>query len=249
MQSFAGNNNIKLLQAFNHRASKQTKLFSKQFNCSVLTNYANLNTTANLYIIAVKDDAIAEVAKNLRPLKLTGCVVHTSGSVNLNVLKNTSTNIGVYYPLQTFYTNAIINWQITPILVEASTPSVLLKLTTIAKLVSKKVKQINSAQRMQIHLAAVFACNFTNALYVSAFELIEKNVSKKDVDLLLPLIEASFNKLKTTHPVNAQTGPAMRNDTVVLKKHLQILKTDKQLSSVYKNLSNLIVQQQTNRIK
>lgn len=242
--SFKLNNNLKLVQAFNHRNTKEAKRYSLNFNCDLVTAYHAINPNADLYIIAIKDDAIAEVVKNLIPLKLKGIVVHTSGSIDMQLLKSVSNSIGVYYPLQTFYPEASIDWQKTPILLEANSKTTLGKLKKIASSVSDKVKDVNSKNRLQIHLAAVFACNFTNAMYVSAYEIIEKNLNKKDTELLHPIMLHSFQKLQKVHPKKAQTGPAMRNDTYVMKKHLTLLKSDKQLTQVYKTLSDLIVTQQ-----
>lgn len=242
--SFKLHADLKLLQVFNHRNTKEAKRYSKDFNCDLVTIYNTINPKADLYIIAVKDDAIAEVAKNLIPLKLKGIVVHTSGSVDMQILKSVSPSIGVYYPLQTFYPGALIDWKATPVLLEANSKTTFAKLKKIAGSISKKVKEVNSKNRLRIHLAAVFACNFTNAMYVSAYEIIEKNLSKKDTELLSPIMWQSFQKLQKVHPKKAQTGPAMRNDLNVMKKHLTLLKPDKQLTQVYKTLSDLIVTQQ-----
>lgn len=243
-QSFQSIDHVNLIQVFNHRNSKEAKQFSKQFHCDLVTDYMAINKNANIYIIAVKDDAIAEVVKNVMPLKLKGILVHTSGSVDVSVLKSASQNIGVYYPLQTFYKGVNMNWQTTPILIEGSVKAVEIKLKQLANSVSKKVKVVDSKTRLQIHLAAVFACNFTNAMYVSAYEIIENNLSKKDTELLLPIMQQSFQKLQKVHPVKAQTGPVMRNDKLVMKKHLNLIKNNKQLTQVYKTMSDLISTQQ-----
>jgi predicted short-subunit dehydrogenase-like oxidoreductase (DUF2520 family) len=242
--SFQSIDHVNLIQVFNHRNSRESKQFSKQFHCDLVSNYSSINTQADIYIIAVKDDAIAEVVKNIMPLKLRGIVVHTSGSVDMFVLINASQNIGVYYPLQTFFKGANIDWQTTPVLIEGNSKSIETKLKKIANLVSKKVKVVDSKTRLQIHLAAVFACNFTNAMYVSAYEIIENSLSEKDTDLLLPIMQHSFQKLQKVHPVKAQTGPAMRDDKLVMKKHLDLIKNNKQLTQVYKTLSDLISTQQ-----
>lgn len=234
----------KLIQVFNHRNSKEAKQFSNTFKCDLSVDYKSINRDADIYIIAVKDDVIVEVAKNLAALKLKGLVCHTSGSVEMSVLKSVSDDVGVYYPLQTFYKNATIDWLVTPILIEGNKPKSKLLLKNLAGSVSQKVKIIDSKNRLQIHLAAVFACNFTNAMYVSAFDLIENSVGKKDLELLLPIMQQSFQKLSTIHPRKAQTGPAMRNDKIVMNKHLQLLKGDKQLSHLYAVLSDLIMRQQ-----
>ena len=242
--SFKANNDLKLLQVFNHRNTKEAKRYAQKFNCDLVTTYNTINANADLYIIAVKDDAIAEVVKKLIPLKLKGIVAHTSGSVDMQLLKSVSPSIGVYYALQTFYPEALIDWQTTPILLEANSKTIFAKLKKIASSVSDKVKDVNSKNRLQIHLAAVFACNFTNAMYVSAYEIIEKNLGKKDTDLLNSIMLQSFQKLQKVHPKKAQTGPAMRDDTVVIKKHLALLQYDKQLTQVYKIVSDLIAAQQ-----
>jgi predicted short-subunit dehydrogenase-like oxidoreductase (DUF2520 family) len=242
--SFKVNQHIQLLQVFNHRNTKGAKRYAQNFNCNLVTSYNAINTNADLYIIAVKDDAIAEVVKNLATLKLKGIVVHTSGSIDMNVLKRASESIGVYYPLQTFFKEAIIDWKNTPLLIEANSKQTLTNLKKIASSISKKVKVVTSENRLQIHLAAVFACNFTNAMYVTAYEIIENNLSKKDSELLQPIMSQSFDKLKDNHPIKSQTGPVMRNDTKVIKKHLALIKGDRQLTKVYKTLSDLIVSQQ-----
>jgi predicted short-subunit dehydrogenase-like oxidoreductase (DUF2520 family) len=243
-QSFQSINLVNLIQVLNHRNSRESKQFSKQFHCNLVTDYSAINKNADIYIIAVKDDAIAEVVKNLLPLMLTGIVVHTSGSVDVSILKSVSQKVGVYYPLQTFYKGANIDWETTPILIEGNSKPVEVKLKQLATSVSKKVKVVDSKVRLQIHLAAVFACNFTNAMYVSAFEIIENNLSKKDTELLMPIMQHSFQKLQKVHPVKAQTGPAIRDDKLVMKKHLNLIKNNKQLTQVYKTLSDLIVTQQ-----
>lgn len=242
--SFQSNENIKLLQVFNHRNSKEAKQFSKKLECNLETNYSKINTNADIYIIAVKDDIIEDVAKKIAFLKLKGIVVHTSGSVEMNVLNNISSKIGVYYPLQTFYKDAQIHWETTPILIEGNSKATETTLKQFASLISKKVKIVKSNSRLQIHLAAVFACNFTNAMYVSAYEIIEKNIGKKDTDLLLPIMRHSFQKLQHIHPKQAQTGPAMRRDKLVMKKHIDLIKDNKQLAQVYKIISDLIATQQ-----
>lgn len=243
--SFKNNTTLSVLQVFNYRATKKSKSFAKENQCEFVSDYSSINTSADLYFICVKDDAMIEVVKHLIPLNLKGLVIHTSGSMKLSVLKNTSPNIGVYYPLQSFSASDNINWKNTPILIEANSKKSVSLLKSIATSVSDTVKIINSEKRLQFHLAAVFACNFTNALYHVAFGLIETNLSKKDSNLLLPIMAQSFHKLSIMTPKLAQTGPAMRKDTVVIKKHLELLKSNKQLSAVYKLLSELIISQQT----
>ena len=235
---------IHLIQIFNHKNSRKAQLFAKQFHCSLTNDFKSIDSTADIYIIAVKDDVITQLVSQLTPLRLKGIVVHTSGSMSLDILTNVSSYIGVFYPLQSFYKGAIIDWKSTPILIEGNTPNVQRKLKQLASYVSKKVQVIDSQNRLQIHLSAVFACNFTNAMYVAAYDLIEKTLSKKHTELLKPIMIQSFEKLQHIHPKKAQTGPAMRKDKLVMKKHLHLLKENQQLTKVYKTLSELILKQQ-----
>lgn len=237
----------RVIQLFNHKVSPQTKLLSQKLNCPVVSDYKKINPAADVYIVAVKDDVIAEVVGNLKGLKIGGMVVHTSGSVKMKALKDASKNTGVLYPLQTFYPAAKIDWPSTPLLIESNTKGGLATLKFLTKPISKQVKVIGSADRLRFHLAAVFACNFTNAMYVSAYDLIEGSLDKKDTALLFPIMEQSFRKLETVHPLLAQTGPAMRDDKGVMKKHLELLNQDRDLQRLYKTISKLIVKQQSHK--
>lgn len=243
--SFQNKDGVEILQIFNHRKTKAASGFAKHHHKELINNYKQLSTTADVYVICVKDDAIAEVVNNLMPLKLKGLVVHTSGSMDLDVLKKVSPQTGVYYPLQTFTRKRAVNWQTTPVLIEGNTKAVRTALTSLAALVSDAVRPCSSQKRLQFHLAAVFACNFTNALYAVAFDLVEQELSKKDTELLKPIMQQSFNKLQTISPKQAQTGPAMRNDKLVMNKHLGLLKEQKELSAIYKLISQLIINQQS----
>lgn len=234
----------KIEQVYNHRKTREAVALAKTLRCGFTSALPELATTADLYIIAVKDDAIPVIAKQLKPLHLQGIIVHTSGSTGLDVLKGTASHYGVFYPLQAFYKQAVINWQTTPILTEGSTSSANSALTKLGKALSQTVVKANSAQRLNIHLAAVLAINFTNALYVSAFGLIEQHLGKKHISLLKPIMRSSFEKLEQLHPKAAQTGPAKRNDVITMKKHEGLLKDDRKLQKLYKLLSDIIAEQQ-----
>ena len=129
-------------------------------------------------------------------------------------------------------------------LLEANTKTAFTKLQAFSKLVSTRLKQVNSETRLNIHLAAVFGCNFTNALYAASYQLFEKALSKKEIELLQPILKQSFDKMLTLGPLNAQTGPAKRNDKITMQKHLELLKSTKKLTSIYKIVSELIQTQQ-----
>lgn len=244
--SFVANPKVNLVQVFNHRNTKQAKEFSSQFKVPLVSNYSKLNTESDVYVLCVKDSALVEVAAELVPLKLKGIVVHTSGSMSLEILKKASKHTGVYYPLQSFTKNVPVDWKRTPLLIESNSTATLKIIKGIASSVSGIVKVVDSETRLRLHLSAVFAINFTNALYVTAFDYIAQHLSTKDAELLWPIMSSSFNKvIYNKQPKQVQTGPAMRNDKVVMNKHLALLKPDKQLTEVYKLLSALIIKQQT----
>lgn len=243
--SFAKNAEVKLVQVFNHRLTKQAKDFAGSIKAPIVSAYNKLEKHADVYILCVKDSALPEVAGELAALKLQGIVLHTSGSVSIDVLKQASPKTGVYYPLQTFSKNSPVDWKRTPLLVEANSAATLKQITKLANSVSGTVKAVDSETRLKLHLAAVFACNFTNALYAAAFDYVSENLGPKDAELLWPIMLSSFNKvIYNSQPKQAQTGPAMRNDQTVMDKHLVLLKNDKQLGAVYKLLSELILRQQ-----
>jgi predicted short-subunit dehydrogenase-like oxidoreductase (DUF2520 family) len=237
---------IEVIQLFNHQPSLKAKKLAKNFCLPIVFDINKIETHADLYIIAVKDQFILNLSEKLSKLNLKGLVTHTSGSQSIEILKNSFPKIGVIYPLQSFYPNASINWKETPILIEANYKSELKNLKRIFSILSDTVVEVDSENRQQLHLAAVFACNFTNALYVSAFQLIENNFKKNDVKLLFPIMKQSFEKLENTHPLKAQSGPAVRNDLNVIKTHQNMLKSNKELLSIYNQLTQLIQHQQKN---
>lgn len=242
--SFSQGKNTVVVQLFNHRKTKQATLLATKNNCLLVTDYSKLITTASTYFICVKDDAINEVVSHLSKLDLKGLVVHCSGSIDIKELNKASNNNGVYYPLQSFSVNEVVDWKTTPILIEANNAASLKTLKTMAQQSSSLVKVVDSATRLQLHLAAVFASNFTNALYAVALELIEKKLTKKDTALLFPLMKQSFNKMMKVSPIKAQTGPAKRGDHITMKKHLNLLSENPDLKKIYALLSQLIIKQQ-----
>ena len=166
---------------------------------------------ADLYLIAVSDDAIEEVAALIPDGKP---FAHTSGSAEL-------ARGGVFYPLQTFSKNIDVDWEHIPILIEASDKPLEDMLLSVAHKISTNVHLMNAANRRQLHLAAVFACNFTNHLWAVSEDLLSaKGIS---FDLLKPLIYQTFRKIENHSPRDVQTGPAIRNDAKTLAQHRKLL--------------------------
>ena len=186
---------------------------------------------ADITILAVSDDAIADVSSKIT----NSFVVHTSGSSSIEDLKNTS-NKGVFYMLQTFSKDKEIDFSKIPFCLEAENKEDYLLLETLAKAIGIKVYTINSEQRKAIHVAAVFVNNFTNHLYKIGNDICEEN--KVPFEILQPLIDETSQKIKTLSPKKAQTGPAIRNDKKTIENHLELLNIEQQ--RIYKILTQSI---------
>lgn len=179
-----------------------------------------LNKEADLYIVSVKDDAITEALRTFTP-PTDALIVHTAGSVSMEILKDFSSNIGIFYPLQTFSKAKDVDFSQIPLYIEANNKHKENELLLFASTFSTRAKLVNSENRAKVHLAAVFACNFTNNLYSIASEILEKaGLTFED---MIPLITETTEKIKSIPPRKAQTGPAIRRDSKVIEKQLNAL--------------------------
>jgi len=142
---------------------------------------------------------------------------------------------GVLYPLQTFSKNKAVDFSQIPICVEAINAEVEKELLKIAHLLTEKTYILNSEKRKKLHLAAVFACNFSNYMYDIAYDIVMS--AGIDFEILKPLIAETADKIKTMTPKEAQTGPAVRYDENTINKHLTLLNRKKYLKEIYKVLS------------
>ncbi|KEQ29416.1 oxidoreductase [Pedobacter antarcticus 4BY] len=200
------------------------------------SNWSEIDRNADCYLIAVKDDAIASVAAELKEVR--GIVIHTSGTTPLSILQGSGSGCGVLYPLQTFSASKAVEITKVPFCVEANSPHNLELVTALASLISPNVYPVDSAQRKILHLSAVFACNFTNHLYAIGQQLLEAN--GLNFDMLRPLIQETALKVQSSKPSEVQTGPAVRHDEQTLKAHKQLLEGSAEWSQIYEILSNSI---------
>lgn len=194
-----------------------------------------------VFIIATSDDAIKEIAREII-LPEEAILIHTSGSQPLSELQFAATvNTGVFYPLQTFTKSKKIDFKSIPIFIESNNEETQLALTTLAKAITSQVKKIGSEERKAMHVAAVFASNFTNHMLTISKDLMENN--GLSFEWLKPLILETINKSLSTSPEEAQTGPAKRGDLEILDKHLEFLKEDETIADIYKVVSQHIIDQ------
>jgi predicted short-subunit dehydrogenase-like oxidoreductase (DUF2520 family) len=230
---------------YNHRSNPSLSRFASVLGCKTKTGLKNILTDAAFYFVCVSDSAIASASAHISSSQAGAMVLHTSGSARLKDLKNKSGSRAVFYPLQTFSKNDVVEWQKVPLILEVENKAMSKPLAVLAKKFSKQVYFLGQEERLKLHLAAVFVNNFTNALYAAASGLVSEDVKEKDADLLLPLLQQTAVKLSRLSPKAAQTGPAKRGDKEVMKKHLHVLRKQKDLQKIYRQLSQLIVKQQS----
>jgi len=191
---------------------------------------------ADLYLFAVKDSALPEIVKVFPPVE--GLAAHTSGSVPMDVFAGYFDRYGVIYPLQTFSKTRAVSFENIPIFIEANNRDDENQVEKMASTFSDQVIRLSSEKRRQLHLAAVFACNFTNYLYTVAARILEEH--DLPFDVLIPLIRETAAKVEEMPPILAQTGPAVRNDKNMIDKHLEMLRDYPDRQELYRILSESI---------
>ncbi len=225
-------------QIYSQNLSKAQHL-AQPLGAEAIDDYAALQAV-DLLIIAVSDSAIAEVIQKVHAYLPQCLIVHTSGSTDLKVLTAQHARSGVLYPLQTFSLEREIDWLHTPIFIETAQLSDLDMLQTLARQLSERVYHYTSQQRLSLHLAAVFACNFTNYCYDMAKQVVDQQ--QVDFSLLYPLIQETAQKVTQHDPKQMQTGPAIRKDEKILKLHQSLLNDQPQLQEMYRMMSDGIMQ-------
>ena len=220
------------------RTSKSAAGLALKLRCEYTTEISSITSDTDIYIVAITDKAI----ETLLSMRFWGdaLIVHTAGSIPMNILASYTTNFGVFYPFQTFTAEKKIDFNTIPVCIEANTPKNLEVLKELAQSVSQDIRMINSDQRQQIHLAAVFVYNFVNHFYTIGEELLrEKGIG---FEILKPLILETAAKVITQSPGTAQTGPAIREDRNIIDKHLKLLNTHPDLKNLYAMISERIIQ-------
>jgi len=230
IKAFSKSDLVEIAQVFSRKKETLEHLLDSD---KIITEYSALKES-DVYIIAVSDNAIAEVSK--RFLFDDKLIVHTSGTASLNIL-DPKNRRGVFYPLQTFSKNKAVDFSMIPICLEAENQADYSILETVAKSVSNAVFPISSEQRKALHVSAVFVNNFTNHLYQIGQEICEEH--QVPFEILKPLILETAEKIKTLPPVDAQTGPAKRNDSTTIEAHLNYL-TNQTQKNIYKILTQSI---------
>lgn len=221
---------VQVVALHEESAQRLSKLISPE--CEAVTDLSRLRHDADYYLVAVSDDSIKDVVA--ATAGCNGIWMHTSGSVPASVFAGIHERYGVFYPLQTFTRDLKTDISQVPFFVEGSTPEVTESIRALASALSTKVEFADSDRRRILHLAAVFACNFANQMWVEADDILRSN--GLSIDYLMPLLRVTLDKLNSISPQQAMTGPAVRGDEAVMESQMT------QLTGVRRELYRMISQ-------
>ncbi|MFT7249292.1 MAG: putative short-subunit dehydrogenase-like oxidoreductase (DUF2520 family) [Psychromonas sp.] len=236
-------NGVRVAELSLRNKANAASIIGYLYDVQIKTDLDFSHSPSSVFILAVSDNAVKKVAEEII-LPPNAILVHTSGSLGLNVLlgtlvKNISAKIGVFYPLMTFTKGIKVDFRDVPMCIEGDDESSYKVLNMMAYLISENVQVVSSHQRSVLHVAAVFACNFTNHLWALSKEIAEEE--DLDFEILKPLIQETFVKgMKASHPSQVQTGPAIRDDNETISKHLALIRDDQDLIEVYNSVTKSI---------
>ena len=225
------------LHALYGRSPEKVRPLAEAWQTTACSRWEDLPDDGDVYLFALSDSAYESV---LREFPYRGKVmVHTSGTLPLSLFEPLTPKRGVLYPFQSCTKGCALRSGRLPLCIEATDAGTLDTLKILTEGISDEIFLLDSRQRRRLHLAGVFANNFSNAMYRIAFDLTGKQ--QMDTRLLHPLIQETALKIQQLHPQQAQTGPAMRGDTNIQQKHLELLEEEKEIySEIYRLMSRFI---------
>lgn len=226
-------------EVYSKNPQHAAQLTGRLYQAEVKATLDFSTSPSEIFIIATTDDAIQSIAQEII-LPEDAILVHTSGSQPLDTLSfAATTNLGVFYPLQSFSKQRKVSFELMPIFIESQNEETGEVLMRIGKTISKQVRKITSSERQALHIAAVFASNFTNHMLTLSKNIADENGI--DFEWLKPLIAETINKSMSIGPESAQTGPAKRGDLEILDRHLEMLESDPDIAEIYKIVSQHIL--------
>lgn len=220
------------------RTAENARALADALQAGWTDDWTGIIPDADWLLIAVRDDAIAEIAALVAPHAPDALCTHTSGSTPGKALAPYFRRYGVFYPLQSFSMERTPVWSKIPFCVDAQRDEDVLFLKRVAKTIGNLVYRVDDEQRAALHVAAVFANNFAN----HCFSIAEKILEEKELpfELLHPLMEETLAKALHDSPARMQTGPAVRGDLDTIRRHLQLLKKHPEWRNIYHELSKNI---------
>ena len=191
---------------------------------------------ADVYLTMLTDDALIQLAPDIVRGREQALFLHTAGSVDMDVWKEAgAVRYGVLYAMQTFTKGVQVDWEQVPVFIEGSSLRELETVRELALGLSANVTLLSSKGRKKLHIAAVFASNFTNHMYAISEQLLAEEGIPFSV--MLPLVRETARKVESLSPLKAQTGPAVRGDRKVIDEHLELLKDNPEYAEIYRLVS------------
>ena len=238
-----GNGNVatSLHAAFSKKGIDAPMINSRELVSGLVDE--GISGLADVYIYAVRDEALREVIAAVHA-PARSVHVHTSGTVPISVFGEDKPHCGILYPFQTFSkAQPIDDFTDIPLFIEARNIDDVAAVYTLALTLSPRVIETTQADRERLHVAGVFANNFTNCMYRIAADILKG--TSIPFSVLLPLIDQTAAKVHNLAPKDAQTGPAVRDDEQVIRHHIELLQSIPTLNSdfaleIYRKLTDYI---------
>ncbi len=226
---------VDIRQIYSRQLDHAKELATKA-DADAIDSLRDLLPDSDLYIFSVKDDSYETLLSQL-PFRLP-LAVHTAGSLSIRIFEPYADSYGILYPYQSLNKKMDFANVEVPLSVESNDKMVENELFAFAGRLSSTVQLMGEAQRLVLHRAAIFGCNFTNAMYAIAYDILREN--NIEWRMILPLLENTLDKVKTMNPHDAQTGPAKRGDQNIIRMHQEALQ-DERLREIYRLMSDYIM--------
>ena len=200
---------------------------------------------ADVYIYAVADHALKAVVEKVYAPKSIHLL--TSGTMPMEVFGSDKPHAGVLYFFQSFSREVLIDdWSGIPCFISGRNIDDVAAIYSLAQMLTSRIYEADQHDRERLHVAGVFANNFSNLMYRMAADILAD--TQIPFQALLPLIDQTAQKVHMLAPRNAQTGPAQRGDEAVMAHHLDVLAmptpgstyAPDEKAEVYRLLSKLI---------
>ena len=217
------------------RTEDSARTLGELLEAEWLTDIKALRDEADIYIFSVKDSVLCELISEVCKGRGDKLFLHTAGSMPMSCFEGKALRYGVFYPMQTFSKTKDVDFERIPVFIEGNSIETEDVIRSLANKLSQRVIRLSSADRKYLHLAAVWACNFTNYCYTVASDILGEHSIPFDV--MLPLINETTDKIQKISPMEAQTGPAVRGDRNVMNKQLELMNGKEDLQELYQMLS------------
>ncbi|MBP5662858.1 MAG: DUF2520 domain-containing protein [Bacteroidales bacterium] len=228
------NAGVRISQVYSRQLG-HAKALAEMAGAEAIDNIKDLLPDSDLYIFSIKDDSYENLLQQL-PFRLS-LAAHTAGSLSMRIFEPYAESYGILYPYQSVNKNMDFKNVVVPLCVEANDKAIENELFVFAHKLTSVVQKLDESQRMVLHRAAIFGCNFTNAMYSIAYDILQEH--HIDWQMIMPLLQNTMEKVKTMNPHQAQTGPAQRGDQNVIQFHLDALQ-DELLKDIYRVVTDYI---------